>query len=125
MIGQILSSLFLMPMAVMAESNHPHEGMEMQHDMMKKQDAVMGTGVVHKIDSDNRKINVTHEPIEALKWPKMTMDLDVVDSVDLSKLQSGEAIKFHIEMGDDKVYRITEIIPNSEKHEDDHSGHQH
>lgn len=70
----------------------------------------MGTGVIHSVSRMNRKVNMTHEPIPELNWPEMKMDLDVAKDVDLKGLSSGEKIQFNIELGEDKVYRITEIM---------------
>lgn len=84
-------------------SNQNHEG-------------VMGKGVVHSIDLENRKINLSHDPIPELKWPKMTMDLDVAENVDLSTLKPEQNINFYIVLGDDKVYRITKIMTMEEEH---------
>ncbi|MCH2547386.1 MAG: copper-binding protein [Alphaproteobacteria bacterium] len=116
----LLTSIFAFPALAAAESSHQHNGMKMQHETMKKQNAVMGAGVVHTIDSDNHKINLTHEPIPELKWPEMTMDLDVAESVDLTAIKPGDAITFHIVLGDDKVYRITEITSNNAEHNHTH-----
>ena len=37
-----------------------------------------GQGKINSIDSEKYSVNITHEPIEALKWPGMTMDFPVV-----------------------------------------------
>ncbi len=68
-----------------------------------------GVGVVHGVSKLNRTVNLTHEPIPALKWPGMTMDLPLAKSVDLSNLNSGDKIKFRLELGDDNKYIITHI----------------
>jgi len=87
-----------------AASHDHHEAAPAEHG------AVMGKGVVHSIDLENRKINVSHEPIPALKWPEMTMDLDVAEGVDMEVLKPEQNIHFHVELGEDKVYRITKIM---------------
>lgn len=71
--------------------------------------AAAGEGIVHSINMDARKINLTHEPIPALKWPEMTMDLPVAKEVDLSSVKPDDEITFYIMMDEDKLYRITEI----------------
>lgn len=107
---------------------------------------VMGKGVIHSVNRLNRKVNLTHEPIPALNWPEMTMDLDVSEDVDMKSLVVGEEVSFHIELGKDKVYRITKIMKADYKikqcepgmdcpmhegmkhvgdHGDGHSGHDH
>lgn len=95
-----------------AHAHHKHE-MHEQHN----EDVVMGKGVVHTIDLENNKINLSHAPIPELKWPEMTMDLDVAEGVDLSTLKPEQNIHFHIELGEDKVYRITKIMMPKEGHQ--------
>ncbi len=88
-----------------APKDHQHEAASHEHH-----DAVMGKGIVHSVDIENKKINLSHEPIPALKWPEMTMDLDVAEGVDLSTLKPEQNIHFHIVLGEDKIYRITKIM---------------
>ncbi len=106
-----------MPMDHSSHGKMDHSG----HDMSEDSAAVMGKGVVHSIDAENNKLNLTHEPIPALKWPKMTMDLAVAEGVDLSTLKPEQDIHFHVELGEDKVYRITKIMTPEAGHGD----HQH
>ncbi len=104
--------------------------------MMNHKKEAMGKAVVNSVSVLNRKINVTHEPIPALNWPKMTMDLDVADGVDLETLNSGDEVAFHIELGEDKIYRITKIMSlkdmkenmsheQSGNNENGHGDHEH
>ena len=98
-----------------------HKSMEQHGQASAEQKEIMGSGVVHSIDLESRKINISHEPIPALKWPEMTMDLDVSEDVDLGALSPDDAIKFHIKLGADKVYRITKIMKADATH---HEGQQ-
>lgn len=86
-----------------------HKGMQHSEHDKKLKKTYKGTGVIHSVSKMNRKINLTHDPIPSLKWPKMRMDLDVADNVDLKSIKLGEAIKFQLELGKDKKYRITKI----------------
>lgn len=72
--------------------------------------AIMGVGVIHQVSKLNRMVNMTHEPIPALNWPEMTMDLPVAKSVDLGSIKAGEQVKFHLELGPDNKYIITDIM---------------
>ena len=98
----------------------------------------MGEGVVHSIDMNLRIINLSHGPIPALKWPAMKMDLEVARSVNLTELQPGQNIKFHIKLGEDKRYRITKVMVagaethsmrkqmnHGDAHEQGHDNHKH
>jgi Cu(I)/Ag(I) efflux system protein CusF len=71
--------------------------------------AAQGRGVIHSVDLAGRSVNITHEPIPALSWPAMTMDIPVADKVDLSGLNAGDRVDFRIALGADNVYRITEL----------------
>ncbi len=103
------------PVLASEDDAHAHHKHEMEAH--QSEDAVMGKGVVHTIDAENNKINLTHEAIPALKWPEMTMDLAVAEDVDLSTLEPEQSIHFHIELGEDKVYRITKLMMPEETHQ--------
>lgn len=108
-----LVTLFLITTAVFSLNifaNPEHNHGQHQHGAMSEKKAAMGTGMIHSVSRMNRKVNLTHEPIPELNWPEMKMDLDVAKDVDLKGLSSGQKIQFYIELGDDKVYRITEIM---------------
>ncbi len=92
-----------------AAMNHAAESHSNDHSAQHTE-GVMGKGVIHKISKLNRTVNITHEPIPALNWPEMTMDLPVADSVDLSSLQSGDHVSFHLKLDADKRYVITQIM---------------
>ncbi len=66
-----------------------------------------GHGVIKSVDAQNASINITHDPIPALSWPAMTMDLPVTEQVDLSGVKAGDAVDFTILLGPDNVYRVT------------------
>ena len=68
-------------------------------------------GVINAVDAAGRTLNITHEPVEALGWPKMTMDLPVTRRVDLSTVKTGEKVRFKLKQGRDKRFRIMAIEP--------------
>lgn len=72
--------------------------------------AHQGQGIVNKIDLDAGKVNITHEAIKSLKWPKMTMDFNVEDKSALAGVKSGMKVDFELaKFG--SGYRITRIAP--------------
>ena len=82
----------------------------MDHSKMETgKTTAMGVGVINRVSRLNKMVNLTHEPIPELKWPEMTMDLPVTDSVDLGSLKTGQKVKFHLELGPDKKYVITDV----------------
>jgi Cu(I)/Ag(I) efflux system protein CusF len=98
--------------------HHEASSQEHHNNPSAKGKAAMGEGVIHSVSPADRKVNLTHEPIPLLNWPAMTMDLDVAEGVDLQKLTPGDNIQFHIELGEDKVYRITEVIKSEAGHQE-------
>lgn len=92
-----------------------HNHSKMGHEMPMKKGEAMGKGVIHSVNTDEKKVNITHDPIHSLGWPSMTMDLAVSDDVDLKSITTEEHIMFHMVLGDDKVYRITKIMKAGDK----------
>lgn len=88
----------------MSPKEHGGMGMTMQAAGTHK-----GTGIVNSIDLEKGTVNLSHEPIETLKWPKMTMDLEVVDKALLRDVEPGTKVDF--ELGKKKAggYAITSI----------------
>ena len=59
--------------------------------------AVSGTGVIQQIDKANGKVKMTHEPIDALGWPRMTMFFRLKDSALADQIKAGEKVGFSLE----------------------------
>ena len=110
---------------------------EMHHQMINSDtdsaDLTKGTGVLHDINVEEKKINITHAPIPSLRWPEMTMDLPVSDNVDLSNFSADDQVKFFLKL-EDKTYIIEKMevmkkdAEHDHKHEmkkEDHSQHHH
>lgn len=70
---------------------------------------VMAHGTVNSVNESDRTVNLSHEPISALGWPSMTMDMKVSDGVDLSKVPVGEPIDFTMSRGSDGIYLVDTI----------------
>jgi len=91
-----------------------HGGSHAGHSEMKatpgNKEAV-AVGVVNSIDAANGTINITHEPVPELDWPKMTMDLPVTRRVNLSKVETGKSVNFTLKQGRDKQFRVIAIEP--------------
>jgi Cu/Ag efflux protein CusF len=58
---------------------------------------VSGTGVIQQIDKANGKVRMTHEPIDALGWPKLTMFFRLKDSALADRVKEGEKVRFSLE----------------------------
>jgi Cu/Ag efflux protein CusF len=57
------------------------------------------------------KVNISHQPIPALGWPSMTMDLALLDGASAAGLAAGDAVAFELERGADGIYGIGAIWP--------------
>lgn len=88
-----------------------------------------GIGVIHGIAEDGRSLNLTHDPIPAIGWPAMTMDLPLAESADLGSLAPGDVVTFTLERGPDRMYRIGAIAlappGSSVSAEPSDGGHDH
>lgn len=60
----------------------------------QKLEGVFGSGRVDELDREERRIRVSHGPIDVLGWPSMTMVFDVRPAVDLNRVQAGQDIRF-------------------------------
>jgi len=69
-----------------------------------------GTGVLRELHPEEMKLNMEHAPIEALDWPSMTMDFDLVPGVSLEGLAAGDKVEFDL-TGKQDGYRIQAIRP--------------
>ncbi len=70
---------------------------------------VWGKGVVNSVMADQRKVNISHDPIEELDWPSMTMDFTVAESVDFKALQAEQTLHFELTKNADGSYTISGI----------------
>ena len=101
---------FIMMGHAEAADTKPHE--HHNHDAMKTAKGTNeadATGVVNAVNADGKSVNITHDPVEALGWPKMTMDLPVTRRVDLSAVKAGEPVLFKLKKGRDNKFRIIGI----------------
>ncbi len=88
-----------------SHSSHDHSAMKAPEGKTEAK----AVGIINKVDTEKNSINVTHEPVKELGWPKMTMDLPVTKRVDLSKVKTGKEVEFTLKKGRDKQYRVIEI----------------
>ena len=67
---------------------------------------IWAEGVINTVEATARTLNVTHEPINALNWPAMTMDFPVAKGVKLDGLKPDSKIRFRLRQGEDGRYQI-------------------
>jgi len=78
-------------------------------DDMEEQELHHGMGLVVAVNEDGT-VTLTHEPIESLNWPEMTMDFNVSGGVDLSAFEEGDRMHFMIKKSDEGPYIITSAM---------------
>jgi len=75
-----------------------------------------GQGKINSIHTEKHSVNITHEPIEALKWPGMTMGFPVAKEVDLSGFKARNSVTFTLKQGDDGSYIIVGLNGTENTH---------
>ena len=73
-------------------------------------DAV-GSGTIHAVMTDDGKVSISHDPIAALGWPAMTMDLPIATTVDPDAIPLDAPVEFDLMQGDGAMYVITAVRP--------------
>ena len=69
-----------------------------------------GRGKVNSVDPASGIVNLSHEAIKTLKWPKMTMDFTVHDPAMLKDIKPGMDVDFEL-MKISGTYQIIKITP--------------
>jgi Cu(I)/Ag(I) efflux system membrane fusion protein len=66
-----------------------------------------GTGIVKAVD--NTKVNISHGPIESLKWPAMVMDFKLADPELADGITPGARIEFEFSQDNEGDYVISNL----------------
>ena len=69
-----------------------------------------GTGTVIALNAAGKKITFDHAPMPEIDWPAMKMEFPVASSVDLSKVKTGDKVRFTL-TGSGKAYTVQSISP--------------
>lgn len=93
MLAIVAAVLAFSPLAQAQSSGHNHAS---HGSPAASAEVAQGTGVLKKIDAVAGVVNITHDPIPALKWPAMTMDLKVRDKKLLEGFKPGQTVKFSL-----------------------------
>jgi Cu/Ag efflux protein CusF len=70
---------------------------------------------VEAVYPDRRRIRITHGPIDALAWPAMTMEFDVLGATNLDTIQVNQNIRFSLAQQLAGDYAIIELGTESER----------
>jgi plastocyanin len=71
--------------------------------------AIEATGKINSVDPAKGTVNVTHDPIKALGWPKMKMEFSVEKGVELSSFKAGDAVKFSLKPEGEDNYVVVKL----------------
>lgn len=104
--GQFLIDSEASIRASMTKMSKPAQSSDNTTQMKAKK--ISAEGVIKQIKSNEHKINLSHEAIEALGWPSMTMDFAVANDVLLDGLNVDETVMFNLEERNES-YIITSI----------------
>lgn len=69
-----------------------------------------GTGTVVALNAAGKKITFDHGPMPEINWPAMKMEFPVASSVDLSKVKTGDKVRFTL-TGSGQNYTVQSISP--------------
>ena len=98
------------------EHGHGHDNMHNQGHIMQSEEMgqhmreVKGHGRINKVMADDYMVNITHEPMPEMNWPKMSMNFRTQIQVDLNNLKPGQQVDFKLLVDEDHNYIIKEII---------------
>ncbi len=73
-----------------------------------QESTVSATGAVQQVKADQGKVKISHDPIQALGWPAMTMTFRVKDKAVLKDVGTGDKVRFEMEK-DAQGWAITRI----------------
>lgn len=89
--------------------NHKGSGHMMdQKQMNQHMQLVTGTGRINKVMGEHM-VNISHEPISELNWPKMRMNFQTGESINARALQPGQQVQFMLQVDKENNYLIKEI----------------
>jgi Cu/Ag efflux protein CusF len=78
-------------------------------ERMSNMREVMGIGRLNKIMAERGMVNINHEPMPEMDWPKMRMNFQVQEGIDLSELNLGDEVEFTLLVDGDNNYVISNI----------------
>ncbi len=105
------------PASASSESSNAAEG--------ANEPGIAGRGVVKKIMPEEHSVKLEHEAIAELDWPAMTMNFEVMATVDLEQLRVNDQIHFSLLKAPEGGFVIDQIhIMNRDPDSNAHEGHE-
>jgi Cu(I)/Ag(I) efflux system membrane fusion protein len=78
---------------------------------------VLASGRVEAVDPVRRRIRVSHGPIDALAWPGMIMEFEVLPEVGLNALRVGQNVRFALQQQHAGEYAIARLSTEEDESE--------
>ena len=108
----MVAAIFILVPPALAQSSGM-KGMETRDMPMKKGDQKAGEvhkgkGTVKSVDVTKGTVSLSHDPIQSMNWPAMTMTFKAKDKAMLEKVKAGAKVEFSFEQSG-KEYVITDI----------------
>lgn len=85
------------------------EGGSDAHGNTATSNLIDAVGKVNSADAAGHTVNITHDPIKVLNWPKMKMEFSVDKSIDLSSFKAGDAISFKLKPVGEEDFIVVDI----------------
>lgn len=70
-----------------------------------------GTGTVTALNAAGQKVTFEHGPMPEINWPAMKMEFPVAAGIDLSKVKTGDKMRFTV-TGSGSSYTVQSISPS-------------
>jgi Cu/Ag efflux protein CusF len=74
-------------------------------------ETIAATGTVKSVDAAAGKLVIDHDPIPALKWPRMVMDFRLADKAMAGRVKAGDKVRFTLTPGEKGSYIVIAIEP--------------
>lgn len=78
-------------------------------------ESILASGKVDAVYPERRRIRISHGPIDALAWPAMTMEFDVLGAARLDSIEPGQNIWFSLDQQLAGDFAIIEIGTDSDR----------
>lgn len=91
-----------------ANPHHGHHGGHGSHGQSSERTAE-GVGELRSIAADGNSVVLHHEPIRALRWPAMTMELPLAEPALAEGLEAGDKISFTLRQTGPTDYVIVRL----------------
>lgn len=85
------------------------EGSSDEHGHAATPNLIDAVGKVNSADAEGHTVNITHDPIKALNWPKMKMEFSVDKSIDLSAFKAGDTVSFTLKPQGEDDYTVVKL----------------